>query len=370
MIPPFSAALRDDEVSAVLASTQGILRSGRFVLGPHTEALEAAVAAMAGTRNAVAVSSGSAALEILFRTIGVQGRVVLVPANTNYATAAAALAVGARVRLYDSGLYPDIEDLRANLTGDVAAVVVVHIGGYLSPDLPSIAALCDDAGVALIEDAAHAHGSTLENNGRAGSFGIAAAFSFFATKVVTSGEGGAITTGDDAIAAAARIYRNQGKDAAERHVVAGGSWRITELGAALAVAQMVNLTKDLIHRRAVVDCYVSRLTACGLTFPTLYGQISGHKCVAMLDAEMDRERLRRSVFAGGVTLARGVYEHPLHHHPVFAELGEGRRFPVADDFARSHICLPLWRGMDDETVDQVIDTVVAAAEDRPVPRCH
>ncbi|WP_147404166.1 DegT/DnrJ/EryC1/StrS family aminotransferase [Nocardia panacis] len=355
MIPPFSAALRDDEIAVMLAATAEIARSGRFVLGPHTEAFEAAVAAMAGTRHAAATSSGSTALEVVFRAIGVSGRTVLVPANTNYATAASALAAGARVRLYDAGLYPDLDDLRANLSADVAAVVVVHIGGYLSPDLPQIVSLCDDAGVALIEDAAHAHGSTLENRGAAGSFGIAAAFSFFATKVVTAGEGGAITTDDNAIDAAARIYRNQGKDDTGLHVVTGGSWRITELGAALARTRLTHLADDLIRRRNIIDRYTEYLTA--LTFPTLHGQVSGHKAIAILDTGADRERLRRTVSERGIILARGVYEQPLHRQPVFADLAAGRAFPVADGFADTHICLPLWPGMDDDTVDRIIGAV-------------
>ncbi|MBU3063132.1 DegT/DnrJ/EryC1/StrS aminotransferase family protein [Nocardia sp. NEAU-G5] len=359
MIPPFSA-LPDDEITAVLAAADDILRSGRLVLGPHTAAFEGAIATMAGTRYAAVVSSGSTALEIVFRAIGAAGHVVLVPANTNYATAAAALAAGARVRLYDSGLYPDMSDLRTKLTADVAAVVVVHIGGYLSPDLPTLTDLCEQAGAVLIEDAAHAHGSTLDGYGPAGSFGAAAAFSFFATKTITAGEGGAITTNDPVLDRAAPIYRNQGKDADDRHVVVGGSWRITELGAALANVQLAHLPDDLVRRRSIIDRYTAHLSGTGITFPELYGQVSGHKCIATLAAGVDRERFRTAVLSGGVVLARGVYEKPLHRHPVFADIADGRQFPVADEFARTHFRLPLWRGMDDDTVGCVIEAVRAA----------
>ncbi|GAB2710718.1 DegT/DnrJ/EryC1/StrS family aminotransferase [Nocardia thraciensis] len=361
MIPPFSAALSADEISAVLAAAEDILRSGRLVLGPYTEAFETAVAAMAGTRHAAAVCSGSAALEIIFRVLGVAGRTVLVPTNTNYATAASALAAGAKVRLYDSGLYPDLADLQHNLTSDVAAVVVVHIGGYLSPDLPAIAAVCDRAGVALIEDAAHAHGSTLDGHGAGGSFGAAAAFSFFATKVIAAGEGGAVTTDDTALDRSACIYRNQGKDEHDRHIVTGGSWRITELGAALATAQLSHLDDDLARRRAIIDRYTSHLAESALTFPPLNGQVSGHKCVTLLDTDVDREQFRLAMLAAEVTLARGVYERPLHRHPVFADLADSRQFPAADAFAASHICLPLWRSMDDDAIDRVIDAVQTAS---------
>lgn len=356
MIPPFTAALPSEEISVVLAAAERILRSGQFVLGPHTQALEAAVAAMAGTRYAIAVNSGATALEIIYRTLDLRGRTVLVPTNTNYATAAAALAAGARVELYDAGLYPAMADLEHRLTPDIGAVVVVHIGGYLSPDLSAIIAWCQRTGVPLIEDAAHAHGSTLADR-PAGGLGYAGAFSFFATKVVTTGEGGVITTDDPDLDAMARLYRNQGKDNHGRHVVTGGSWRITELGAALGTTQLDHLDRDLDRRRAVIDRYSDTLSGSALTFPALHGQVSGHKAIALLTPGIDRKQLRDKVFAAGVELARGVYEQPLHTQPVFSALNVGDRFPVADDFADRHLCLPLWRGMTDDMVTPVIDTL-------------
>ncbi|KZM69802.1 DegT/DnrJ/EryC1/StrS family aminotransferase [Nocardia terpenica] len=357
MIPPFTAAVPDDEIATTLAAAEQILRSGQLVLGAHTEAVEAAVAALAGTRYAIAVNSGSTALEIIYRTLNVRGRTVLVPANTNYATAAAALTAGARVELYDAGLYPDRADLERRLDGEVAAVVIVHIGGYLCPDLPQILRLCDEAGVPVIEDAAHAHGSTLASR-PAGGLGYAAAFSLFATKVVTTGEGGVITTDDPDLDRLARMYRNQGKDADGRHVVWGGSWRMTELGAALGAAELNHLDRDRQRRRVVIDRYTAALTDVALLeFPSLAGQVSGHKAIALLDSGVDRKALRDKVCAEGVVLAQGVYEQPLHRQPLFGGLNVGDGFPGADDFAARHICLPLWRAMTNATVDHVIDTL-------------
>lgn len=362
MIPPFTAALPDREITTVLVAIEQILRSGRLVLGDHTEAFEAAVADMASARYAVAVNSGSTALEIIFRALDVRDRVVLVPTNTNYATAAAALHAGARVHLYDSGLYPDIADIQRRLTPEVAAVVVVHIGGYLCPDLSRLGELCQRAGVPLIEDAAHAHGSDLAGT-PAGGFGYAAAWSFFATKVVsTGGEGGAITTNSPDLNRAARMYRDQGKNRDGHHVVAGNSWRMTEIGAATGLAQLDHLVADIDARRTVIDRYTAQLDGHGLTFPALgaRSRVSGHKCVAVLDPGIDRQRLRDVVAAHGVELARGVYEAPLHLQPVLAALNIDDRFPGAGDFAARHICLPLWRAMDTTTVDRVLDAVTTS----------
>jgi dTDP-4-amino-4,6-dideoxygalactose transaminase len=353
MIPPFTSAVPDDEIATALAAFEQILRSGRLVLGPHTEAFEAGVANMAGTRHATAVNSGATALEIIFRVLEVRDRTVLVPTNSNYATAAAAMAAGAKVELYDGGLYPDITDLQRRLRRDLAAVVVVHIGGYLSPDLPTIAAWCTATGVPLIEDAAHAHGAALSGD-HAGGFGYAAAFSFFATKTISTGEGGAIVTDDPHLDRVARLYRNQGKNVHERHVVTGGSWRLTELGAALGCIQLDHLHRDLKRRRTIIDRYSAALSNSGLTFPALHGQVSGHKAIAALATGHDRRIFRDKAFSAGVQLGRGVYDKPLHTHPVFSALNVGDSFPLADAFAAAHVCLPLWRTMSDGVVDQVI----------------
>ncbi|MGN2641516.1 FAD-dependent oxidoreductase [Nocardia takedensis] len=307
-------------------------------------------------------NSGSTALEIIFSWLDVTGRTVLVPTNTNYATAAAALRAGARVELYDSGLYPDLDDIAMRLTGSVAAVVVVHIGGYLSPRLPELVTMCERAGVALVEDAAHAHGAHLHGI-PAGGFGVAAAWSFFATKVVTTGgKGGAITTNDNTLAAFARRFRNQGKDSVGVHILAGNSWRLTEIGAVLGAIGLDQLTADTRTRRAIIDRYQHTLDGPASMFPDIGDntQVSGHKCVALLADGVDRDSVRAASAEHGVTLARGVYEQPLHRQPVFADLNVDDRFGRAEDFATRHICLPLWRSMDAATVEKVITAVAAA----------
>ncbi|WP_328439693.1 DegT/DnrJ/EryC1/StrS family aminotransferase [Nocardia puris] len=362
MITPFTAALSEAEIAMAGAAITEILRSGDLVLGRHTEAFEARVAALAGAREAVAVNSGSTALEIIFAGLDVAGRTVLVPTNTNYATAAAATRAGARVELYDAGLYPDLDDLAARLTSAVAAVVVVHIGGYLSVQLSELVAMCERAGAALVEDAAHAHGAHLHGI-PAGGFGVAAAWSFFATKVVTTGgEGGAITTSDNTLAAFARQYRNQGKDSDGVHTLAGNSWRMTEIGAVIGVIGLDQLTANTRTRRAIIDRYQRSLAGPCLAFPEIgdNNQVSGHKCVAILADGADRDAVRAAVAEQGVILARGVYEQPLHRQPVFADLNVHDRFPHAEDFAARHICLPLWRAMDTVTVEKVIAAVAAS----------
>src|SRR5262249_39242671 len=139
---------------------------------PLTEQFEAAVANHVGSRHAIAVASGTAALEIVLRTIGVEGRHVVVPVNTFFATAAAVVHARGIPRFVDidpETLTIGVASAHAALEGDVAAVIPVHIGGTIGSGIVALRALCDERGAALIEDAAHAHGSTLDGH-HAGTF--------------------------------------------------------------------------------------------------------------------------------------------------------------------------------------------------------
>src|SRR5580692_1748075 len=254
------------EIAAAIAE---LLRGGMLTLGPYTRQFEAAFAAAhsedprAAGPYAVAVSSGTAALEIALRCAGVSGRDVIIPANTFYATGAAALAAGGRLVFAD--IDPDTFALSpatvgAALTPDTAAVVLVHIGGLITPKVDELRRLCQERGIALVEDAAHAHGATWA--GRfAGSFGTAAAFSFYPTKVVTCGEGGMILTVSPDVAEEARIYRDQGKGSfgANHHIRHGYAWRMSELNAVTGLVHLRRMTAAIERRREVAARYSAAL---------------------------------------------------------------------------------------------------------------
>ena len=354
-VPPFRVEFSDEEIAQAIAHTESILRSGWLILGQYTEQFEREVAALVGTRYAVAVNSGTSALEIILRSLEVAGKDVLVPTNTNFASAAAALYAQANVILYDGGLYPSLTDIERKITPQTAAIMVVHIGGYITPEIEEIRALCEAKNIYLIEDAAHAHCATFGGK-QAGSFGHAAGFSFFPTKVITTCEGGMITTDSEQVYEKARQYRNQGKDSSEQHVVMGNSWRLSEIEAALGLVQLQSLARDTAYRQQVIRDYQALLTDdTPLAFPQLPAAMapSGYKCIALLAAGTDREAIKALMKQRGIILGRGVYEMPLHRQPVFATLA-GDAFPLADDFCDRHICLPLWRFIADEQVQRVV----------------
>jgi perosamine synthetase len=348
----------------IAAAVTEILASGNLTLGPYTQRFEADFAAAHHAAHAVATASGTAALEISLRALGAAGRDVIVPANTFYATAAAVLRAGARLVFADIdaatfALSP--QTVQQALTPDTAAVVLVHIGGLITPQVGELRLLCDNRGIALVEDAAHAHGSSYQ--GRfAGSFGAIGAFSFYPTKVVTSGEGGMILTGADELAAEARIYRDQGKGAfgANHHVRAGYAWRMSEQNAATGVVHLRRMTEFIARRREVAARYDKGLAQLDGLEPVAEpdgcrGNI--YKYLAVLPAGADRAWFKQQL-AGrfGVRLAGEVYDLPLHHQPVLAGYA-GPPLPVAEDMCARHICLPVHSDMTDDEVDEVLAAV-------------
>ena len=251
---------------------------------------------------------------------------MIVPANTFYATAAAVLRAGGRPVFADIdpatfALSPDT--VAAALTPRTAAVVLVHIGGLITPDVAALRQLCAEAGIALVEDAAHAHGATWQGQ-FAGSFGTAAAFSFYPTKVVTCGEGGMILTGSAALADEARIYRDQGKGSfgANHHVREGYAWRMSELHAVTGLVHLRRMAASIERRRTVAARYTAALA--GLDGLDVLAEPPGcrsniYKYIAVLPPGCDRARFKKELAdLHDVRMAGEVYDVPLHHQPVLA----------------------------------------------------
>ena len=366
----FPAADRDE----ISAATAEILASGILTLGPYTSQFEAAFAvAHSGAGNGagalprgIAVASGTAALEIILRSVGVAGKDVIVPANTFFATAEAALRAGGRPVFADIdaetfALSP--QTLAAALTARTAAVMLVHIGGLITPHVDRLRAICAERGIALVEDAAHAHGSSYDGRA-AGSFGVAAGFSFFPTKVVTCGEGGMILTSSDAIERDARIFRDQGKASvtANHHVLHGYAWRMPEQAAVTGLVHLRRMAASIEHRRRVAARYDAALASLDGLDPL--GEPPGcrtnyYKYIAVLPPGTDRTAFRRQLADDHqVSLAGCVYDLPLHRQPVFEEFA-GQPLPVSEEMCARHVCLPVHSDMRGDEVDQVVAAVSA-----------
>ena len=363
-IPAARVTVPEEDRRQILARIDEMLRTGVLTLGKNGEAFETAFARVVGTRFAVAVQSGTSALEIVLRAVGVEGREVVVPTNTFFATPAAVIHAGGRPRFADverATMELSIDTVEAVVTSETAGVILVHIAGVVSPETPKIAAYSRDRGLVMVEDAAHAHASTLDGR-MAGTFGRAAAFSFYPTKVITAGEGGIIATDDEAIYQQARQYRDQGKESFSTnfHVRMGYNWRLSELHAAVGLSQLGRLAEFVVERRRIADAYTRRLAGVAGLEPLVLPDSSRsnfYKYVAFLEDGIDRAAVRRALKERfQISLSGEVYETPCHHQPAFKPWAAGA-FPVADDVCARHICLPIYPGLTDAEIDHVVSAL-------------
>jgi len=367
-VKPFYFDLSPDERDETLRLIREVLESGNLVLGPKVEAFEAEFARTIGVRHAIGVSSGTAALEMILRIKGVEGAAVAVPTNTNFATVAAVLHAGGRPVFLDMSrdtFMPSLSMLaEAHEREGLAGAVWVHIGGLISPDFAECVSFCREHGLFMIEDAAHAHGSRV-SGGAAGSLADAGAFSFFATKVMTTLEGGMITTDDDELASLARSFRNQGKRGAafgNDHLDLGNSCRLTEMAAAVGLVQLRKLDAMALHRQRACEYVCKRLEALDIGWCRFdhMERFSGYKLIVRTpeDHALSVSGIKDAMRERGVHPGGGVYDKPCHLQPVFAHLeSPPGGLPVAEKWCPRHICPPVTSGTTPEDLNAITDAL-------------
>ncbi len=361
-IPPFRYYFPPESVNRIVGGVRELLESGDYLTQcKYVEELERKFASYIGVKHAVAVSNGTAALEIIFTALGVNGSKVIIPTNTFAATAYGAIRAGGRPVFVDieADLNFSLNDVRKKLSKDVKAVVPVHIGGLVPPRMEELIELAEKKGFHIIEDAAHAHGSELKGR-KAGTFSKAAAFSFFSTKVMTTGEGGMIVTDDDEIAEKAKLLRNQGKVKGNLIGIMGYNWRMTEFQAIVGLEQLRLLDEMIEGRRRVARIYDELLSG----HPVLKvleipeeSKTNYYKYIVFLPKGRKPDVLKAFLKEKyGVELAGYVYEVPLHRQPVFKEyVSSSEEFPVADDLCYRHIALPIYPQMTEEEAHYVVE---------------
>ena len=363
-IPPAKVYFPEEDRRAILEQIDEALVTGQLTLGKHGKSFERCFAEKIGVRHAVAVNSGTSSLEIPLRIFDVRDKTVLVPTNTFFATVAAVVHAGGKPRFVDADpatFSISLEEIRKRVTQDTAGVIVVHIAGIVSPEMPAIRDFCKERGFFLLEDAAHAQGSSLDGRA-AGTFGDAASFSFYPTKVMTSAEGGMIVTNNDRVYEEALVYRDQGKAdfLTNAHTRLGYNWRMSEPHAIIGHTQLSRLEEFVAARNRIARIYDEGLSGIpGITSLQLpKGCHSNYyKYIALLDASFERSALKnllRDEYSVG--LSGEVYEAPCHMQPVFEEYGDGE-FPVAADICRRHICLPNYVTMAEEEAAYVLTSL-------------
>ena len=353
------AALRPELEAAI----GRVLDSGRFLLGEETEAFEREFAAAMGAEHAVAVASGTDAVELALRAVGVQpGDEVVTQANTCVPTVTGIVAAGATPVLCDadptSGLM-DLDSLASAIGERTRVVVPVHLYGQCA-DTEAIAELCEPRGITVVEDCAQAHGATVRGR-RAGTIGAAGAFSFYPTKNLGAfGDGGAVVTGDPQLAERLHLLRHYGQKDRYRHESYGVNSRMDEIQAAVLRAKLPHLPEWTERRREIAATYSSALRD-GPVEPLAELTERDHAFHLYVVRAPDRDRLQSDFAERGVaTLIH--YPIPIHRQAPFMVLGEG---PVSlqrsEALCDRVLSLPLYPGLTGEEVEAVATAAAEAA---------
>jgi dTDP-4-amino-4,6-dideoxygalactose transaminase len=367
MAVPFVRLDRDDPalVDELMAEVRTIAEESAFIMGRHVEAFEADFAAYCETEHAIGVGSGTDALALSLRALGIgAGDEVIIPANTFIATAEAVSLAGARPRVIDvdpvTGLMT-AELVEQALTERVRCVMPVHLYGA-TVDMDPILELARSARIAVIEDACQAHGARYKGR-RVGSLGDAGCFSFYPAKNLGAwGDGGAVVTDDAVLASRVQLLRSHGERPRYRHRVVGTTARLDGLQAAILRVKLRRLDEWNAQRRWAAEELRHALQGANVELPLMPVVDGDHVYHLFVIGCDDREALREHLAARGIASAVH-YPVAVHRAEAYADLGlEEGTLPVAEAMAERVCSLPIFPGM---TSGQ-IETVASAVRQLPL----
>ena len=333
------------------------IMNGQLAMGPRVARFEKEFAAYCDTPYGIVFPSCTSSMEAALIALGVgPGDEVLVPVETFIATGMVVSLVGARpvfTEISATTFSMDFDDAWSRVTDRTKGAIVVHFGGFISPDLPAFVQKMHDSGRFVIEDAAHAPGAEL-NGKRAGTLADAGCFSFYPTKIMTTGEGGMLVTHREDIAKTARSLQNRGRDMnnpLESYILPGRNNRFTEIAAAMGLSQLRCLPEFLSTRRRIAAVYDELLLASELFVPLIAADKSAPaywRYVATPSLKIDRGLLRERLAGDGITID-WAYDPPLHLQPVFREMFDIKPglLPKSEEILSRHICLPVHARMRD-----------------------
>ncbi|MCX6000553.1 MAG: DegT/DnrJ/EryC1/StrS family aminotransferase [Chloroflexi bacterium] len=364
MIPVCEPLIGTEELQNVADAITRNEISGSF--GKYIDEFETKFSQYCDARYGIATTSGTTALHLALASIGVkQGDEVIVSTFTNIATANAVCYCGARPVAVDSEPETwniDVAQIEKKITPRTKAILPVHIYGHPC-DIDPILQLAAKHGLCVVEDAAEAHGAEYKGR-KVGSLGDVACFSFYANKIITTGEGGMVVTNDPAVADKARLLRNLAFSKKRRfeHHYLGFNYRMTNIQAAVGVAQLRRIEEFIDKKRHLASLYSASLRDVpGITLPVekpwaknvywMYSIVVGDKY------GLSRDELVTRLAENGIE-TRTMFI-PMNQQPVFHQMGlfNGESCPVAEDLSRRGLYLPSGVGLTDEQIEFVCDAV-------------
>jgi len=359
MIPIAKPLIGDEEIEGVI----DVLKSGIIAQGPKVREFEERFAEMVGVKHAVAVSNGTAALDLALKAAGIgRGDEVITTPFTFIATSNSVLFQGARpvfADIEEDTYLIDPEKIEEKITKKTKAILPVHLYGQTA-DMDAINSIAERHGIKVIEDAAQAHGATYR--GRvAGSMGLAGTFSFYATKNMTCGEGGMITTDSDEMDERLRLLRNHGQSERYIHKILGYNLRTSDIMAAIGLAQLKKLEMFNEMRRknaAYITAVLRKID--GLKAPV---EVEGRKHIyhqygfrVTEDYHLTRDGLLEKLNKAGIGARKG-YFMPIYEQPFYRDMGFPQDCPVAKKVLDQIIELPIHPALTEEDLKFMAETI-------------
>ena len=369
-LPFYRPAIGQDDVDAIVET----LRSGWLTLGPKTHEFEEKLAAYLGAPNVVAVSSCTAAMFLALKALGVgPGDEVITSAQTFASTVQSIIHTGATPVLADIELEtfgPSPEEFAKRTTAKTKVYLPIHFGGQACR-IDEIGELARDRSISVVEDAAHSFGASYRGK-KVGNFGDGTAFSFYATKNLTTGEGGSLSTADAGLAERVRClsYHGMSRDSWDRYrdrgawyyevQEAGFKYNMSDLPSALGIAQLSRIDELLDDRRRVAGLLLDRLADSEyVTLPTVRegNEHTWHLFVVMIDPDrltIDRDAFTRALAAENIGCS--VHFIPIYEHPFYRPYLVDQ-YPASDAYFSRCISLPIFPGMTGQDVDDVVQAM-------------
>ena len=367
-IPGGKPSFPAEDVEKMTADFREIITSGAFIKGKHVTALETDFAKYVGAKYAVTCNSATTALQMLYQYYDVKGKEVIVQNNTFLSTAYAVLYAGGTPVFTDTDpryLSAGLKEIEARVTEKTRGVALVHVAGHIHPDIQLIKDFCKKKNLFLIEDASHAHGSSIDGR-KAGVLADAACFSFYPTKVMTTAMGGIITTDDEKLIAYVKSVREHGNENGLTNIVRlGNQWLMTEPHALIGVYGLKNLDAWVKRRNEIAKKYTELLKDVPEVRPILPagGTVSAYyKYLFVLDKGIDREKVQKHLKEQCTIDAGDLYWPTCHAQPLMRTTlhTKDADYPQTMDVMPRMLTLPIYVTLSDDDIAYVIRSLKEA----------
>ena len=365
----------DSDKDWILEKYKEILDTGGLIQGKYVSEFEDRVVEYVGTKHAIAVSSCGVGLEMALRATGITDKKFIVPTQTFVASVSCIIRSGNTPIVADVNETTQclsLDSIKKNMDSDVAGIVLVHMAGLVTPEIFKIKQYCKDNNLFFLTDDAHSFGALIKDGDRtifSGDVGDVGVFSFYPSKIITTAEGGMITTNDDELADKLRVLRNhgtvrndmlvEGLDYGVRCEIPSSNYRMTEFQGVLGVSQIKHVEEWVIRRNRIADLYRHYLNDIEwLTLPPYYEDIqqTWWQYIVKLDDKINRTDFLKSLMGKGIPTAN-AYWPACHQQEVFKPYVSEHGCPISDKFLEKHFSLPMYVELQDKDVKDICEIV-------------